>query len=187
VSTIPETHALMHTGLVMPFRHPHIVSLRSIPTPNGTALVGILRFAGRDIGTIEDNGTGGGLWFRHVAREYDHRWLDSIAAQCRLNGQPVTRAQLLNLLVEEWQVCDHWLNAIAAGHTLARLIIDGATELTTPVHIKTPLRQADLIGLDAELAQVADDPRGHWLIWNGTAWQPVTDPAPDSEQDEADR
>jgi hypothetical protein len=164
-----------------------VVSLRSLPTPNGTALVGILRFAGHDVGTIEDDGNGGGLWFRHVAREHDYRWLDSIAAQCRLNGKPITRTQLLNLLVEEWQVCDHWLNAISVGHTLARFIIDDATELTTPVRVKTPLQPADLIGLDTELAQVADDPRGHWLIWNGNAWQPITDPAQPQTQDGDDR
>jgi hypothetical protein len=164
----------------------------SLPTPNGTTLVALVRFDDRDIGTIEDT-TGGDLSFRPAGSADNPARLDEFAAQCRHHGQPVTGSQLIDLLVEEWQINDQLLKAVAEGQTVARFVSDSGTLLTLTLRIFVPPQATVLslaavvpAGVVAALAEVADDPGGHWQVWTGTVWQQLPDPAA-AAQDGSDR
>lgn len=193
MTTRPETVTLPHTGLQVPADHPQVVSMSSLPTPNGTTLVALVRFDDRDIGTIEGTTTGGDLWFRPTGPAFSPARLEEFAAQCRHHGRPVTGSQLINLLVEEWQTNDQLLKAVAEGQTVARFVSDSGTLLTLALRIFVPPRTTGLIvaaivpaGIVAALAEVADDPGGHWQVWTGTVWQQLPDPEA-AGQDGSDR
>jgi hypothetical protein len=193
MTTSPETVTLPHTGLQVPADHPQVVSMSSLPTPNGTTLVALVRFDDRDIGTIEGTTTGGDLWFRPTGSAFSPARLEEFAAQCRHHGRPVTGSQLINLLVEEWQTNDQLLKAVAEGQTVARFVSDSGTLLTLALRIFVPPRATGLsvaaivpAGIVAALAEVADDPAGHWQVWTGTVWQQLPDPEA-AGQDGSDR
>jgi hypothetical protein len=78
----PETVTLTHTELQVPAKHPQVVPMSSLPTPQGAALVALIRFDGRDIGTIEGSANDDDLWFRHAEAGFGPVWLDEFAAQC---------------------------------------------------------------------------------------------------------
>jgi len=192
MTTHPETVTLPHTGLQVPASHPQVVSMSSLPTPNGTKLIALVRFDGHDIGAIEGT-AGGALWFRPTGSAFSPARLDAFAAQCRHHGQPLTGSQLLNLLVEEWQISDRLLKAVAEGETVARFVRDNGTQLTLTIRVfilpqSTGLSMAVVVpaGVVAALAEVADDPGGHWEVWTGTAWQQLPDPEA-AQQDGSDR
>ena len=105
----------------------------------------------------------------------------------------LTGNQLLNLLVEEWQISDRLLKAVAEGETVARFVGDNGKQLTLAIRVFIPPKSTGLsmavvvpARVVAALAEVADDPGGHWQIWTGTAWQPLPDPEA-AEQDGSDR
>jgi hypothetical protein len=187
VTTTPATHTLQHTGLQVPAEHPRVVSLTALPMRGGNTIVARVRVDSRDVGTIEDKADGGGLHYDYTDPAYGYPWLNEFASACRQNGEPVSTARVLILLVEEHEVCGHLLKALADDKTLARFLYDGYTEHIVSLAITVPVQESDLIGLDAELAEFAPEFDGHWEVWTGTVWRPVTDPAPDREQDGTDR
>jgi len=91
MTTHPETVTLPHTGLQVPASHPQVVSMSSLPTPNGTKLIALVRFDGHDIGAIEGT-AGGALWFRPTGPAFSPARLDAFAAQCRHHGQQKQQA-----------------------------------------------------------------------------------------------
>ena len=186
MATHSETVTLPHTELQVPAKHPQVVPMSSLPTPDGTALVALVRFDGRGIGTIESGTDGDDLWFRHAETGFSLEWLDDFAAQCRHHGRPITRTQLMNLLVEEWQICDRLLKAAAAGRTLARFVLDESTKGIFQVGVSMPPRTATLTVVATALKLIADDPGGQWQIWTGATWQPLPKPST-AEQDGSDR
>lgn len=193
MTTRPETVTLPHTGLQVPVDHPQIVSMSSLPTPNGTTLVALVRFDDHEIGTIEGTANGSDLWFRPAGSADNPALLEEFAVQCRHHGRPVTGGQLMNLLVEEWQIDDQLLKAVAEGQTVARFVGDSGTLLTLSLRVfiqpqATGLTMAAVVPADvvAALAEVADDPGGHWQVWTGTVWQQIPDPEA-AEQDGTDR
>ncbi|OLE21164.1 MAG: hypothetical protein AUG49_22750 [Catenulispora sp. 13_1_20CM_3_70_7] len=193
MTTRPEAITLPHTGLQVPANHPHVVSMSSLPTPNGTTLVALVRFDDRDVGTIEGTADGGDLWFRPAGSADNPARLEKFAVQCRHHGQPVTDGHLMKLLVEEWQINNQLLKAIAEGQTVARFAGDSGTLLTLTLRVfvqpqATGLSVAAVVPADvvAALAEVADDPGGHWQVWTGAVWQQVQEPEA-AEQDGSDR
>ena len=188
MTTSPETVTLMHTGLQVPADHPQVVSMSSLPTPSGATLVALVRFGGHDIGTIEVTTEGGDLTFRPTG-SFSPAKLNEFAARCRHHGRPVTGSQLMALLVEEWQISERLLQAVAEGQTVARFVRDGGTLLTLAIRVFIPPKETGLSGaavvpaaVAAALAEVADDPGGHWQVWTGTIWQQL----PGSEAVEQD-
>lgn len=187
-----ETVTLIHTGLQVPAIYPQVVSM-SLPTPDGTALVALIRFDGQDIGTIEATTNARELWFRPTGAAFGPEWFDEFATQCRHHGRPVGRTQLMSLLIEEWQITERLLRAVAEGQTLARFMRNDVTQLTLAIRVLIPSQAADLSAppivpakVAAALAKVAGEPAGHWQVWTGTAWQQLPDPA-NAEQDGSNR
>lgn len=193
MSTHPETVTLPHTGLQVPAKYPQIVSMASLPTTDGTALLALIRFGNRDIGTIEGTTNGRNLWFRPISDAFGPKWFDKFATQCRHQGQPVTRNQLMSLLVEEWQITDRLLRAVAEGQTLARFMRNDATQLTLAIRVFIPSQETDLNTRPIVPAEVADALTevaarhgGRWQVWTGTAWQQLPNPET-TDQEGSDR
>ena len=186
MTTHSETVTLPHTGLQVPTEHPRVVSLSVTGTGSREVITARVRLADRDIGTIGTKGAGGALLYRPAVPAFGYDWLNAFAAICQQDGRPVSTERVLNLLVEEHEVADHLLRALADDQTLARYIIFGYTDHVVAVELTVPLRDHDLTGLASDLAEIAEEDGGRWQIWTGTAWQQL--PVPETtERDGMDR
>ncbi len=177
------TVRLPHTGLHVPDRSLTITAFKSLATSDGYAFTGNLRRNNKQIGTIENHGTGGMTFFHPVDfRAFGERELNEYAAQCRTEeGGPVTAELLLDDLIEELLYEREIKKLGKQGRTLLRLM-DNTYPNSGPYSFTQ--MGARMPGTDAhwkELArQVAARPdtkpraKQWWQAWNGTGWIDLT-------------
>ncbi len=185
------TVRLPHTGLRVPDASVKLTRLRQMRTRNGVSFNANLRVNNRIVGTIDNEGNGGGTWFHpHDQRVYGQTHLAEYAAQCRSEeGQPVDVEALLDQLVDEYD----WSRQVAAagrqGRTVLRLI-------AFPTHDGT--LTGDRIGLppyphdhadaliprgDEQWARLVQEvrsgladpgPHGWWQAYTAAGWRDIT-------------
>ena len=187
MTTHPETVTLPHSGLQVPTEHPRVVALSVTGTGSREVLTARVRLADREIGTIGTKGAGGALLYQPAdPAAFGYDWLNAFAASCQQHGRAVSTQRVLTLMVEEHEVADHLLRALADDQTLARYVVYGYTDHVITVKLTVPIRDLDLTPLADDLADVAEEDGGRWQIWTGTTWQQLPDPST-AGQDGTDR
>jgi hypothetical protein len=170
---------LPHSRLRAPHDRLRVTSLRQTPMHDGVAFTAALRLDDRRVGVTEDEGRGGGAMFRPdpgagygYGYGYGYDELNAFAAECRRDDQPVSTESVLADLVTGDGLARRIKRATAKHGTVLRLVgADGyAIELATVRVMPTTDYHRQLVA--AELGQPAE---GHWEMWNGQVWQPLTD------------
>jgi len=165
---------LTHTpDMRMPHDRVRVVSLQQMDTHNGVAYTAQLAYDGEVVGTIHNNGNGGATEYHSLnSSPFNWRDLHAFVQQCRRRGEPVSEEQVLDALVDEFDL-DHIVrHATADGATVVRLLDEHGYQLDmlTVRPAPTSWQQRDRLGrrLQAEHAH----PHGvQWVIWSGRTWR----------------
>jgi hypothetical protein len=146
------------------------------PTERSLAYVAALTLDGQRIGTVGNDGAGGGTDLVLSGPAFGDQQWRSYLDRCRYHGQPATQKRLLDALADEV-----YLSAAIAqaerdfGGTQLRLVdADGYTLALRPISPTPPDLQA--LELGGELAR--EHATGEWQIWTGHSWFPVPGTSP---------
>lgn len=178
--------ALVHTGLQVPHTRLAVTALRQLSLHDGVAFTATLRHDRQVVGTIENQGTGGGTWFIPTHRAtFGDTDLRAFADACRTAAGTVpTVEEILDDLVTEYDTSRAIRRAQRAGRTLLRLydyIYDehdqpfGEPIIHSEATAVPPTTDRARQALIAELTtNVPAGPHAWWRIWNGHAWDDLT-------------
>jgi hypothetical protein len=166
---IPLTHT---PGMRLPDDRLGLTLLRHWPTERSLAYVAALTLDGQRIGTVGNDGAGGGTDLVLSGPAFgDQQWRGYLD-QCRYRGTPATQQRLLDALADEV-----YLSAAVAqaerdfdGTQLRLVDPDGYTLALRPISPAPPDLRA-LLELGGELAR--EHGTGEWQIWTGHTWFPV--------------
>jgi hypothetical protein len=179
----PDYAALVHTpGLRLPHARLTVTSLHQMPTYDGMAFVADLALDGRFVGSIQNEGNGGGTaYFTLTSSQFNQQDLSEFAAACRRDdGLPVEPEWILDTLVNEYDLARQVTAATAAGATVARLLDEDGLMLDLQDIKPRPVTPAEQAAVTARLAARAAQFRwaGTWQLWDGTAWRDLRNVPP---------
>jgi len=161
-----------HTpDLTVPHDRLRVTSLARMPTHNGVAFTADLTLDGRYVGTIANNGTGGSTAYRtRASSPFNRRHLQQFVAGSRRRGQPATTGEVLQALVDEFDMNRAVQRAHRDGTALVRLLDSHGHPLA--VLVTAAALAADRATLVRWLTTHHADPNGaQWVIWSGTGWR----------------
>jgi len=176
---------LPHTGIRVPDPILRVSSYRELPTPDGVAYTATVRLHRIGVGTIHNDGNGGPTSYFPDSNVFGHRQLaDFVAASRTADGQPISKEQLLDELITEFENAEHVAAATRAGRSPVRLMAplgagdgladtyytahrDTAAEVTTPA-------QRDALTAELRRRAVVED--AWWQLWTGQRWENLTPP-----------
>lgn len=171
---------LIHTGLVVPDPAPVVTAVRQLEMAHGVAFVASVLLLGKPIGTFENDGRGGPTEF--VPRQPQHfgpRDLDAVATRCRLNNEPISGEELMDLLIEEHDLAHAVVGFPTGDSTVARLVAHGYTIDYAIIPLLTnPSRRARVA---RDLTASRPETVGIWHQWSGERWEPLR--LPDAGED----
>lgn len=163
--------ALPHSRLHVPHDRLHVSSLKELPTSDGVAFTATLRLDGKRVGVIEDHGRGGGSsYLPDPGSAFGYDELNTFAAACRRDKEPVSTEGVLNDLVTEYDLRRRVKRATAAGGTMLRLVTDDGYITETATVRNPPSNAAKRQIVVAELKNHGD---GRWELWTGHIWEPL--------------
>jgi hypothetical protein len=129
------------------------------------------------VGVAENDGHGGDtVFYARPGQEADaftERDMENFAAQCRAGGEPVYISDVLDCLINEYDLARLVADAAKRGRALARMIVAVGAPFSTPFKVvevdpPTTKQQRDLLiaHLDTE-----DLPAGaRWEVSDGQRW-----------------
>lgn len=180
---------LPHTGLRVPHARYRVTSLRQHKTHDGVAYAATLRYDGKTIGTIENQGTGGPTTYypnslRTQPGHHSREDLDAYAAQCTTDaGEPESAEMVLDNLVTEYE----WPKRIAKAAAKNRIVLRFMTHLvdgdhtvgepypTYEVQVAAHLLDKPDVLRTVLLRDGATGPVSWWQVYDGTAWRDATE------------
>jgi hypothetical protein len=164
---------LPHSGLTVPHTNLRVTALREVQHAHGVSYTAVLQLGERVVGVAENDGHGGDtVFYARPGQEADafaERDMENFAAQCRAGGEPVYISDVLDCLINEYDLARLVADAATRGRTLARMLtINGSPFTVVEVDPPTTERQRDVLiaHLDTE-----DLPAGaRWEVWDGQRW-----------------
>ncbi len=170
---------LPHSGLIVPNDDFRVSSLKQLETHDGVAFTGTLRWQGKIVGTIENQGTGGGTWARIHDATAD-AVLTSWVSAARYEDRDAGGEEVMDDLISEYD----WGKQIKAaekknGTALRLMVAEAELEGMRPYPYTFIIWSAPVTDANKErvLARLGDgggnppaDARLWWQVWNGEAW-----------------
>ena len=163
---------LRHTpGMRVPHLRLRLHMSRHWPVPGALAYVAALMLDDQRIGTVGNNGVGGGTDMTFADPETSEELLGRYLAECRYQGQQVTMPRLMDALADEHYLAQAVRQAQADGGTQLRLVDDTGHTLSLRPVAPAPRGWAELSELGRRLAaEAGTSPATQWQIWTGTHW-----------------
>ncbi|TDB89138.1 hypothetical protein E1264_09205 [Actinomadura sp. KC216] len=169
---------LPHSSLSVPHTDLHVVSLREAMHASGVSFTAVLAVGRRIVGVAENNGRGGPTSFQPGASDiFTLRDMEAFAAQCRHGGQPVDVGEVLDCLVDEYDLARRLASATRLRRTLIRAIVVDRYPLNV-VEVAPPATDTQRAALIAHLADVPVPDGARWEMWDGHRWSPLTGQTP---------
>ncbi len=168
---------LTHTPDVrMPHDRVRVVSLQQMDTHNGVAYTAQLALDGQIVGTITNNGNGGATeYYALNSSPFNWRHLATFAQGCRRRGQTMSEEQVLDALIDEFDLDQIVRHAAADDATVVRLLDEHGYQLDLLTARPTPSFAAQRTGLARRLLAEHRHPKGvEWVIWSGRGWRYLT-------------
>lgn len=164
---------LPHSGLTVPHTNLRVTALREVEHLHGASYTAVFQLGERVVGVAENDGHGGDTVF--CARPgqgtdaFTERDMEDFAAQCHAAGDHVRVSDVLDCLINEYDLARLVADAATRGRTLARMLtLYGSPFTVVEVDPPTTERQRDVLiaHLDTE-----DLPAGaRWEVWDGQRW-----------------
>ncbi|TDD29626.1 hypothetical protein E1287_30565 [Actinomadura sp. KC06] len=170
---------LPHSGLSVPNTDLHVVEYREEMGLATICITAVLAVGQRIVGTAEHDGGDDDRTRFRPAPDSDFSWqdLEGFAVQCRRHGEPVSVDEVLDCLVDEYELARRLALAEERGKTLARTVLrDGYPE--SVIDIDPPATAAHRDALAARLAETPLPEGARWEIWDGQRWTALTEPTP---------
>ncbi len=186
--TEEELVLLPHSGLRVPHTRLAVTSLKQLQTSRGVAFTATLRLDGRVVGTIEDQGNGGGPMFepRHGAG-FGHAEFAAFATRCRTSWGGNDVESVLGDLVDEYDTGRIVARNAKAGKLSLRLmspITEGSADLycadlATYPSPRVPRTDAERAALGQSCQRhTATGPGQTWQVWDADTAQWIDLPGP---------
>jgi hypothetical protein len=170
-------NTLPHTGLEVPDGddNPHVTSLKELNTRNGVAFTAVVRIGKRRIGTLDNDGNGGGTWF-HQDTFADYQTWNRFVTDCRHAGLEVHAEKVADALVEEYDTYWAIKRQVRKGGTLARGVCQSGfalykADLSSPA--ATASHDARVVQTLMRTKTEPWDGLVTWQVWDGSAWRTV--------------
>ncbi|MBD2829859.1 hypothetical protein ID875_20970 [Streptomyces globisporus] len=165
---------LPHTGLHVPHDRYTLADLRQMLTRCGIAYNATVREGERYVGTIENQGNGGGTWLI-PASAADRQAVHDFATICRMEGEPLSEEDVLDHLVTEHETAQE----VAKCEKKRASLIRGTEEDGMPAAMLTVgippvwLDRADSPFLPKIVRdlKVRDPDVAVWEFWTGGDWK----------------
>lgn len=165
---------LPYTQLHAPHDRLAVTSLTQRNTYDGVAFTADLHLNGTKVGTIENAGTGGATMLYSPNDLFGWRGLRGYAANCRLRGAPIDDEEILNTLVDEYDLGRAINEAARRNGSVVKLVTDDGHLAEFRTTLAVPTTPAARRLLASALARTPPNPFGRdWLLWTGTGWQHV--------------
>jgi hypothetical protein len=161
---------LIHSDLQAPHDRLRVTALEQRITGDGVAFTAALALDGDVVATVTNTGTGGPTALSGDAA--GRLLVADFVARCRWQGQPATEEQVLDALIDEYDLDRMVTAATRRGDTIARLVDrDGLTRTLRPITDLPPgLPARDALGHQL-VAEYRHTPGQLWLIWSSGAWR----------------
>lgn len=170
-------NTLPHTDLEVPDGNdnPRVTSLKQLNTRNGVAFTAVVRIGKRRIGTLDNEGNGGGTWF-HQDTYDDYQAWNRFVADCRDDGNQVQAEKVADALVEEYDTDREIKRQLRTGGTLARgMCQSGYAIYKANVSCPAATASHDKRVVESLLRTKTEPWDGvvTWQVWDGSQWRTV--------------
>ena len=174
---MPRTINLLHSPLTIPAnedQHLRVIFYEHLELSTGVAFRAHVQRGEQPLGVIESCGTGESRFLPSDLDSFGFRDFDAFVAACLFKGEPATEQQVLEALVDEFEMSLAIGTAIERGKTIARQV--GAEGFST---VLTTVRNPRNRQQRAQLAeQLAPEPGQTWEVWTGFRWEQLSQPQP---------
>lgn len=174
---------LPHTGIEVPHDRLLFKGYQELPTTDGVAFTAQLFDSARALGTIENDGQGGGT--RFVSRTHEaHRMVTEFVSACRRAGSPLDEEWVWEHLITEDDL-DHAAKATGHRESLIRGVHNDGDWDGTLSPVRVPPLWLGATGSSWRTKLVRELREEHpgtadWEYWTGQAWESLTLPSPAS-------